>query len=206
MGAPSVADGVASRRGDGEVVAALLRGDEATFLSLVELHHHWMVHLARCHVGSEAAAEEVARKTWMALLRALERWDARSTLRGWLLARVLQEASARLGPTISPSRPPDSLSASGDAPDAGLPEPTSGWSEDRPGHLEVVVSTEAALEALPPMERAVLTLRDLAGCDGPEVAAALGLSVESQRAFLHRARSKVCRVMAGQARSRAFDP
>ena len=48
-----------------------------------------------------------------------------------------------------------------------------------------------AVAALPPAQREVLVLRDLAGFTGAEACAALGLSEGNQRVLLHRARSRV---------------
>ena len=49
----------------------------------------------------------------------------------------------------------------------------------------------AAVEALPALPRAVMTLRDVAGCGAEETCAALDLPEAEQRALLHRARSTV---------------
>jgi RNA polymerase sigma-70 factor, ECF subfamily len=52
----------------------------------------------------------------------------------------------------------------------------------------------AAMEAiagLPPARRAVITMRNVQGCDADEVCAALELSEGNQRVLLHRARSRV---------------
>ena len=89
------------------------------------------------------------------------------------------------------------------------PERFSGPSDPYPGHWsrppadwrslpedallgrETLAAVMAAIEALPPAQRTVITMRDVAGCDGPEVCAALGISDGNQRVLLHRARSRV---------------
>src|SRR5262249_864385 len=48
-----------------------------------------------------------------------------------------------------------------------------------------------AIEALPPAQRAVITLRDVEGWMAEEVSTHLGISDGNQRVLLHRARSKV---------------
>jgi RNA polymerase sigma-70 factor (ECF subfamily) len=50
---------------------------------------------------------------------------------------------------------------------------------------------ERAIEALPPTQRAVITLRDIQGLSSEEVRNALDLTETNQRVLLHRARSKV---------------
>ena len=56
--------------------------------------------------------------------------------------------------------------------------------------LDVVIS---AIEALPPAQRVVITMRDVAGCSPDEVCGALDVSEGNQRVLLHRARSHVRR-------------
>ena len=57
------------------------------------------------------------------------------------------------------------------------------------GETEGVV--EAAIAALPEVQRTVITLRDVEGWSSEEVRNALDLSETNQRVILHRARSKV---------------
>ena len=49
----------------------------------------------------------------------------------------------------------------------------------------------AAIVALPPAQRAVITLRDVDGLSAEEACDVLGLTEGNQRVLLHRARSKV---------------
>lgn len=49
----------------------------------------------------------------------------------------------------------------------------------------------AAIEALPPAQRTVITLRDVEGWASEEVCDLLEISEGNQRVLLHRARSKV---------------
>jgi len=60
---------------------------------------------------------------------------------------------------------------------------------------EVLDTIWRAIEGLPPRQRAVITLRDVSGCDGPEASAALRVSEANQRVLLHRARMKVRRAV-----------
>ena len=187
---------------DEAVVAALLRGDEATFLALVKRHHPAMVHLARSLLGSEALAEEVAQDCWMLVLRQLGQWTGRGSLRSWIFAIVVNQArsrAARESRTV-----PLSMLESDDTEHCSGAVSTGGdwrWATDatpaeasRPDPLErqeTLDAIQTAIEGLPPGQRAVITLRDVAGCDGQEACAALGLSAGNQRVLLHRARMKV---------------
>jgi RNA polymerase sigma-70 factor (ECF subfamily) len=56
---------------------------------------------------------------------------------------------------------------------------------------ETLREIDAAIEQLPPAQRAVIRLRDVEGWEADEVCEALGLTSANQRVLLHRARSKV---------------
>src|SRR4051812_45172859 len=77
---------------DAELVAALRRGDEDAFADLVDRWGPAMVRLARLHVPSQAVAEEVVQETWLAVLRGLERFEGRSSLRTWVFSILLNRA------------------------------------------------------------------------------------------------------------------
>jgi RNA polymerase sigma-70 factor (ECF subfamily) len=53
----------------------------------------------------------------------------------------------------------------------------------------------AAIDDLPPMQRTVLTLRDVDGWSADEVCNTLAISETNQRVLLHRARAKVRRAL-----------
>jgi RNA polymerase sigma-70 factor (ECF subfamily) len=75
------------------------------------------------------------------------------------------------------------------------------WSGESLERTEVLETIRAAIERLPPRQRAVMSLRDVAGCDGAEACAALRLSEGNQRVLLHRARTKVRRAVEAYLRS-----
>jgi RNA polymerase sigma-70 factor (ECF subfamily) len=56
---------------------------------------------------------------------------------------------------------------------------------------ETMAVVRAAIEALPEMQRLVITLRDVEGWAAAEAAAVLDLSEVNQRVLLHRARTNV---------------
>jgi RNA polymerase sigma-70 factor (ECF subfamily) len=51
----------------------------------VERFHPAMVRLALTRVRSRAVAEEVAQDAWLGLLRGLDKFEGRSSLRSWLV-------------------------------------------------------------------------------------------------------------------------
>ena len=181
---------VAERSSDQATVAALLAGNETTFLAMVRRHHRAMIQLARLHVGSDALAEEVAQDAWIAVLRNLKQWAGRGSLRSWLYGIVANQARSQAARESRTVPLPDE-----ELPDleGGSSNPASGdlWSGDTFERREVLSTIFRAIDRLPPWQRAVLTMRDVAGCDGPETCSALRLTEINQRVLLHRARTKV---------------
>ena len=197
---------------DQPVVGALARGDEAVFLTLVKRHHRAMIQLARLHLRSEALAEEVAQDSWIIVLRRIGQWRGQGSLRSWIFGIVVNQARSR-ATRESRTIPFSTLEPDGDECCAGAVSvgwswqwatdvaQADAWSGDSLERREVLDTIRTAIQALPPRQRAVIELRDVAGCDGPEACAALQLSEANQRVLLHRARAKVRNVVEAYLRS-----
>jgi len=196
---------------DHAVVTALLQGDQVTFLSLFKRHHRAMIQLARLHLRSEALAEEVAQDCWLLVLGRLRQWTGRGSLRSWIFSIVANQARSRAvreARTIPVSmlEPHDGEERSGDV-STGVGwqwttiAPGDPWSQDSVERQEVLDTIWRAIEGLPPRQLAVITLRDVSGCNGPEASTALCVSEANQRVLLHRARMKVRRAVEEHLRS-----
>jgi RNA polymerase sigma-70 factor (ECF subfamily) len=198
------------RRDEGDLIAALRAGDEAAFMSLVDRYGPSMLRLARSFVPSRAVAEEVVQEAWLGVLRSLERFERRSSLKTWIF-RILTNIAKTRGEREGRSVPFSSLATEPGEPavDPSRFEPEHGttgfWSapptswEDLPeDHLlshEARSVIDEAIAALPPAQRTVITLRDVDGWTSEEVRNALDVSETNQRVLLHRARSKVRRAL-----------
>ena len=193
--------------GEADLLDALRAGDDGAFAALVREYHPSLVRVARIYVSTQAAAEEVAQETWLGVLRGLDRFEGRSSLRTWIfriLANIARTRAKRDGRTLpfsalqDPARVPEAAVD----PDRFLDPEHPRW----PGHWaakpeawpeEALVAAETrerlaeAIEALPATQRAVISLRDVEGWSSEEVRNALDLSETNQRVLLHRARSKV---------------
>jgi RNA polymerase sigma-70 factor (ECF subfamily) len=195
---------------DAELLARLRSGDERAFRTLVERYSATVLHVARLHVRDKQAAEEVVQETWLAVVRGLERFEERSTLKTWLFriltnrAKTRGEREARCVPfsalvTADISEPDPAVDADRfQGPDdrypGGWAAPPASWEtvpEVRLLSQETLQRIAAAVELLPPAQRAVIRLRDIEGWDADEVCDLLGVSQGNQRVLLHRARSKV---------------
>ena len=70
-------------------------GDEETFCRLVAAWGGAMLRLARAHVQSHQIAEDVVQDAWLTVLRSLDRFERRSSLRTWVLGIVVNLARSR---------------------------------------------------------------------------------------------------------------
>jgi RNA polymerase sigma-70 factor (ECF subfamily) len=195
---------------DADLVAGLRARDEAVFARLVDQWGASMQRVARGHVASDAIAEEVVQDTWVAVLRGIDRFEGRSSLRTWVF-RILSNTAKTRGIRERRTVPVSSLAPDGDhGPtvdpqrfrDADDPYP-GGWKafpatwpaaasgEHRVLGVEVGVVVASALAELPARQRSVVTLRDMQGFDADEVCELLDLSPGNQRVLLHRGRAHV---------------
>ena len=192
---------------DTTVVAALRRGDEATFTDLVNAYSASLLRLAQDFVRTRSVAEEVVQETWLAVLNGIDRFEGRSSLKTWVYRILVNKAKTR-GVRESRTVPFSALAPEDDeraVPEERFRRPDDLW----PGHWasppraldtvpeERLLARETrgriaeALEALSDSQRVVVTLRDVAGWDSDEVCDALGLSEGNQRVLLHRGRAKL---------------
>lgn len=200
---------------DEQLILALRGGSEAAFCALVERYHTQLTRLALLYVPDRAAAEDVAQETWMGVLRGLERFEARSSLKTWIFrilvnrARTRGSRDARTIPFSSVWRQEDDPFEPAVEPDRFLSQNhekwpghwasrLSGWG-DAPEERMLAQETRAlihrTIDGLAPSQREVMTLRDIEGWSAAEVCEALSISEANQRVLLHRARSKVRRAL-----------
>lgn len=199
---------------DAALLARLRAGDEAAFATLVDRYGPLLRRVARMHVRSEAAAEDVVQETWLGVLRGLERFEGRSSLKTWLV-RIAQNRARTRGERDARSVPLSSLASAVDAAgravdadrflDAGHPRWPGHWAaaprpwempEERLLGRETLEVVREAIAALPERQAAVIALRDVEGLSSEEVCDALGLSEGNQRVLLHRARARVREALA----------
>jgi RNA polymerase sigma-70 factor (ECF subfamily) len=179
----------------------------ATVAAEAQLELHRVELTAHCYrmLGSPVEAEDAVQDTMVRAWRSLDRFEGRSQLRSWLYRiatnvclDMLDGRKRRARPMdLGPARDPNSVL------DGGLPEVT--WIEPIPDGLavpaegdpaDVAVAREtirlafvAALQHLPPRQRAVLILCEVLRWKAAEVATLLDTSVASVNSALQRARA-----------------
>jgi RNA polymerase sigma-70 factor (ECF subfamily) len=177
------------------LITDLINGDEKAFELIVSNYHNLMLSVARAIVG-EAFADEVVQDAWISAIKALPKFEARSSLKTWLLHIVSNGAKSRVrreNRMISlddgwQSVSSDKFDNTGHRIDELLP-----WEEATPEALlaneQLQVAIEKTFQALPPLQRAALTMYDMEGLKMEEVCNILDISASNARVLLHRART-----------------
>ena len=199
---------------DLEQLEALRNGDERAFASLVDRYYGSLLRLAMAYVPSRAVAEEVVQETWVGVLEGLSRFEGRSSLKTWIF-RILTNRAKTRGQRERRYEPMGLGGDSGDNPDGPPVDPDrflksgyfvdhwvsqpNAWEDETPERIllskETRAQIEKAIEALPPTQRQVITLRDIEEVSSQEVCNILDIAETNQRVLLHRARSKVRRTL-----------
>jgi len=186
---------------DAELLRSLRAGDEQAFATLVDRYGPSLLRVAQLFVPTRSVAEEVVQETWLAVLTGIERFEGRSSLKTWLF-RILTNKAKTRGRRDARIVPFASLAADGDEDGTAVDvdrfaqggewrSPPRGVPEERLLAGEARRTIENAIAALPPNQRAVITLRDVEGLSAEEACNVLGVSETNQRVLLHRARAKV---------------
>jgi len=183
---------------DDDLVRRLRSGDESAFAELIDAYHSSMVRFARTFVSSTAVAEEVAQDTWLAVLRGIDRFQGRSSLKTWIfriLANRARSTGAREQRTVPVDIQDTAAVESRRFDAAGVwTVPPARWSDEVDERISAeafVAEARRAIARLPESQRAVVTLRDLEGLSSKEVCDVLGISEANQRVLLHRGRSRM---------------
>jgi RNA polymerase sigma-70 factor, ECF subfamily len=204
--------GVASQSstiGEDELLAAARGGDEEAFRRIVEPHRAELH--AHCYrmLGSLHDAEDALQNVMLRAWRGLRRFEGRSATRAWLYKIATNVCLDAIGKRPKRVLPIDYAPPARTGDDPGEPLSETVWVEPYPderlgledGHAApearyeqreaVELAFIAALQHLPPRQRAALILREVLGFSAREVAAALDTTVASVNSALQRARKAV---------------
>lgn len=186
------------------IVERLRAGDEAAFTELVRRHHTAMVHFAQSFVPSRAIAEEVAQDAWLGVIKGIDRFEGRSSVKTWIfriVANIARTRGERERRTVSvadeiaeaiPSVPPGRFAGPpGRGAWAAPPAPWSDLPDERLMAKSTFDRVADIAAGLSENQRRVFVLRDIEGMTPAEVCALLDLTEVNQRVLLHRARSRV---------------
>jgi len=188
------------------IVARLRARDEDMFAALVDAWSPNMLRVARAYVADEHSAQDVVQETWLGVVRGIDGFAARSSLRTWTFGILINQAKTRgvrdartvvtnmltptaedLGPTVDPARMRGRFSVLPGHWRAYPPEWPSPEDEAVARETRQVLAT--ALDRLPARQRIVVILRDVEGYSSREVCGILEVSAANERVLLHRGRA-----------------
>jgi RNA polymerase sigma-70 factor (TIGR02960 family) len=180
---------------DDPVVDAATAGDDAAFALLVERHRRELHRHCTRMLRSTERAEDVVQEALLRAWRARGTFSGRSTFRTWLY-RIATNACLD---EIRRARPQGAVHddvghdagavARGDAAGDAIAPVDAQPDAVVIARESVEAAFLAAIELLPPRQRAVLVLREVLRCSAAETALVLGTTVASANSALQRARA-----------------
>jgi RNA polymerase sigma-70 factor (ECF subfamily) len=204
-----VVNAAADRSDQASLLDAARRGDRDAFQQVAEPYRRELqLHCYRM-LGSLQDAEDLVQETYLRAWRGISGFEDRASFRAWLHriatnaclnALAKRTAARRVLPETEgppwrdmPAGPPATeiawLEPYPDSALEGVADPAPGPDARYEMRESVQLAFIAAIQHLPPRQRAVLLLRDVLGWSGAETAAQLGASVASVNSALQRARS-----------------
>lgn len=193
------------RSNETELIEKLLQGDENAFRHAVREYQGSMHNLARSIAGDNNA-DEIVQDAWLSVLKALPKFEGRSSLKTWILTIVHNAALSRLRKDARNILMGDAL----DIEQATLPSerfagdghwaiPPRTWHGDTPESLmaseQLREKIHTAISNLPPAQQTILTLRDMEGMSMEEICKILDITESNSRVLLHRARARIWQVI-----------
>jgi len=187
-----------------DVLTRARSGDEVAFRDLVEPYRRELQFHCYRILGSVQDAEDLLQETLLAAWRGLDAFQERASVRSWLYRiatnrclNALRDAGRRpreVPPMAEPPQPtrltePVWLEPYPDMLLEGVADASPGPEARYETRETIGLAFVAALQHLPPRQRAALVLRDALGFRTAEVAEMLGTTEISVKAALQRARA-----------------
>ncbi len=165
---------------DSELLTAARGGDRAALEALLERHQSQIYRFGMKMCRNPEDAAEVLQDTMIAMARGVRDFRGESSLSTWLYTVARSFCiKRRRNSAVTPEAVDDSVRDPSRTPDELL------------AGKQLEAALDEAINALEPMYRDVLILRDVEGLSAPETAEVLGLTVQAVKSRLHRARVAV---------------
>jgi len=187
-------------RTETELIAAVLKGDAASFEPLVEKYSPRIFGMARRYAKRESEVEDIAQQIWMKAFERLGSYRSEAPFEHWLMRLAVRTCY-------------DSLRAhrrNRETTFSELSEPEEDWldrfvSEPAAAHENAEAArqlVERVLEQLSPAARLVITLQEIEGRTLKDVSALTGWSVPLVKVRGFRARAEMRRVLSKMAKEK----
>ncbi len=191
-------------------------------IDVAQLEQHRPALTGHCYrmLGSPFDADDAVQDTMVRAWRSLDRFDGRSSLRTWLYRIATNVCLDALSERSRRARPME-VGPEGTVDDALDVRPRTHWLEPVPDarvlpadadpservvlRQSIRLAFVAALQHLPPKQRAALLLTEVVGWSAAEVAETLDTSVPAVNSALQRARATIATRDLGEARADLSD-
>ena len=178
----------------------MIRKEDTAFRQAIKQYQSSMLYLAHSFVGNKIA-DEVVQEAWFSAIRALPKFERRSSLKTWLLRIVANEAKTRLRKenrmtsleemTAENKSLSERYTSNGHWGDK-IP---AQWDSDSPEELlsveELKRCMDQLIDELPELQCATLNLREQQGYSLDQICNILEVSESNVRVLLHRARNRL---------------
>lgn len=168
---------------DEHLMVEFQQGSREAFAELFERYREPVYGFFRRRLRDTARAEELAQETFLAVLRGIERYEARTTFRTYLYAIAFRQVSNEWRRAKRDTVPLEDPPATQEDPSESL------W-------------LRRAVEQLDPAHREVLLLREYEQLSYEEIAALLRIPVNTVRSRLFRARMELKALLSPERKER----
>ena len=182
----------AGRVSDYELAQRAAGGDMQAFEELFRLHRRLVYGLSLRMTQDATEAEDITQEVFVLLLRKVGGFRGEANFTTWLHRLTVNQVLMRFRRTKA--RREDALE------DEEGQQPHESWRAAAPGATQLIdrITLESAIARLPPGYRAAFVLHDVEGYDHEEVARLLGCAVGTSKSQLHKARTKLRKILTGR--------
>lgn len=194
---------------ESELIQRLINNDQQLFMIAVKAWHSSLYGVAAAIVG-HSIADEVVQEAWVSVIRALPKFEGRSTLKTWVTRIVANEAKNRYrkeSRSVSLESVDEHWATDSRMTNDSRFDSSGHWNQRNPawdmGSPDELLAAEELqdcvdkhLTRLPDQQKYIMELRDSAGMEMEEICNILEVSSSNARVLLHRARDKIQQVVA----------
>ena len=182
----------ASAENENELVERLKAGDERALEALFDLHSARLYSVAHRILGDVADAQEVIQDVFWTAFRKAQTFRGNSQFSTWLYRLTVNAALGRIRQRKAQKQVQyEEYLPKFENDGHHKVRPVIDWSDtvdEKYARREIHSLLQAALNALKPLDKAVVIMSDIEGQSDREIAATLGLTVSAVKTRLHRAR------------------
>jgi len=196
----SLADSHAMERTEAELIAAVLKGDRASFEPLVLKYSPRVFATARRYARRESEVEDIAQEVWLKAFEKLKSFRGEAPFEHWLMRMTVRTCYDFLR----------GHQRNRESSFSDLSEPENDWLERFVTAPETASENADAarllvgrvLERLPPQARLVITLLEIEDRSVKEISALTGWSVPLVKVRAFRARAEMRKIVSKMAKDK----